>query len=153
MPANSRWDLIRRLRVKSFLPCRNPVMWDASFFPPTTCTSCGVARRPVRVVLTLLKGPNFYFWGDPANYKRLKTEKWEPTRFRRLFLGTDTIPSRQRFLSLLCNEPWETDIKINSGVGKAPVCLAAWEPHGSEGPQRLQNSKLCCGFFFRTAIS
>ena len=130
------------------------MMWDASCFPSTPCTSCGVARRPVRVVLTFLKGPNFFLGGGwPGEFSKRRITnplkvKNETTRFRCLYLGTDTIPSGQRFLFLLCNEHRETDIKkINIGVGKASAGLAAWGPRGFEGPQRLQNSKLCCGFF------
>ena len=105
-----------------------------------TCESC----------LDIFEGSEFFFGGGGVTGRitnPLKVKN-ETTRFRCLYLGTDTIPSGQRFLFLLCNEHRETDIKkINIGVGKASAGLAAWGPRGFEGPQRLQNSKLCCGFF------
>ena len=109
-----------------------------------TCESC----------LDTFEGSKFFTWGYPADLRNGELQ----TRERRgMSQRIDTIPSEQRYLLFFCIVHRETDIKrISSDVGKAPVVLAAWVFRGSEWPQRLQNSKLCCGFFrtaFRTSVT
>jgi hypothetical protein len=70
-PSPKKNNVLEFFFVCFYFLCRNIEMGAASCFPSTPRTSCGMARRPVRLVNQLAMARVMYFcsWSEPANLR------------------------------------------------------------------------------------